>query len=139
MSNVTIDARLGADGKAYLYGSNNKIVTQVEIKKNTNMEITIGTGFSPTAAITKFTLYDVNADGTKNTASVVGTWNRSAPTVPASTEISIAAKDAGAIEVTDTDSQPNDELFFFSITVTDGGSHYDSDPQLKVKKMTASG
>ena len=139
MSNVTINARLGTDGKSYLYDNNNKIVTQVEIKKNTNMEISIGSGFSSTAEISKFTLYNVNADGTKNTESVIGIWNRSAPTVPASTEISVAAKDGGAIEVTDTDTQPNDELFFFSITVMDGGTPHDSDPQLKVKKMTASG
>ena len=135
MSNVTISARLGTDGKSYLYDNNNKIVTQVEIKKNTNMEISIGTGFSGTAEITSFTLYGVKADGTKDVGNCLGTWLRTAPTTPPTTEVSVAATAGGAIEVTDTDSQPNDELFFFSIRVTDGGANYDSDPQLKVKKL----
>ncbi|MDX2474216.1 MAG: hypothetical protein QNL91_10945 [Candidatus Krumholzibacteria bacterium] len=133
MSNVTISARR-ADTKSDLYDNNNKIVTQVEIKKNTNMEISIGSGFSSAAEITSFTLYPVLADGTKDAAHPIGTWNRATPGTPASTEITVAATASGAIEVTDTDSQPNDELFFFSITVTDGGVPYISDPQLKVKK-----
>lgn len=135
MSNVTIDARLGSDGKSYLYGNNNKIVTEVEIKKNTDMVITIGSGFSNTAEISKFVLYPVLADGTKDSANPIGTWQRGNPTQEPTDYVSIAAATAGGVQVTDTDGHTNDGLFFFSITVADGGANYDSDPQLKVKKI----
>ena len=131
MSNVKLDVRRDSNGHVALF-KNNKEVTSVEIKKDVNMEIEIGTGFTTGAAVSSFSLF-TNVSGGKGTP--IGTWNRNNPTAQPSTEIAIAPDGAAAIVVTDTDTKNVDELFYFSIQVTDGTATYDTDPELRVKKL----
>jgi hypothetical protein len=131
MSNVQLNVRRDANGNVALY-KNNQEVTSVEIKKDVSMQIGVGDGFTAGANVASFSLFN-NVSGAKGTA--IGTWSRTNPTVQPSAEISIAADGAAAIVVTDTDTKTVDELFYFSIQVQDGTTTYDTDPELKVKKI----
>lgn len=133
MSNIKLDVQRDASGNVALY-KNKKVVTLVEIKKDVNMEVDIGSGFNPGATVSAFSLF-TNTSGAKG--SIIGTWSRSAPSTQPSTEVSIAASGAAAIVVTDTDTTVDEEMFFFSIQVTDGAATYDTDPELRVKKKTS--
>jgi len=131
MSNVKLNVKRDAAGTVALF-KNNKEVTSVEIKKDVNMEIEIGTGFNTGAQVSAFSLFN-NVNGTKG--SFIGTWKRMTPTDQPSPELFIETEGSTAIQVTDTDSKSVDALFFFSVQVTDGKATYDTDPELRVKKL----
>jgi hypothetical protein len=132
MSNVKLNVKRDASGHVALY-KNKKEVTSVEIKKNVKMKINIGDGFNAGATVSSFSLFE-NVRGTKG--NDIGTWDRTNPATQPSDEIDVAADGAAAIVVTDTDRSTVDELFYFSIQVTDGKKTYDTDPELKVKRVT---
>lgn len=132
MSNVVLKVQRDAKGKVVLY-NNQMVVTLVELKKDVNMEVDIGSGFNAGAQVSGFSLF-INDNGTKG--SLIGTWNRGTPSFQPSTEVSVAAKGAASILVTDTDTTVDEEMFYFSIQVTDGKLTYDTDPELKVKKKS---
>ena len=126
------DVQRDANGKVLLY-NDQMVVTLVELKKDVNMEVEIGSGFNAGAQVSGFSIF-YNSKGNKGT--LIGTWNRGTPSFQPSTEVSVAAKGAAAILVTDTDTTVDEEMFFFSIQVTDGKLTYDTDPELKVKRNT---
>lgn len=132
MSNIKLNVQRDANGVVALY-KNNKAVTSVEIKKDVDMEIDVGDGFGAAARVSAFSLF-TNVNGAKGAG--IGTWTRQAPTVQPSTEIAIAANGDAGVKVTDTDTTVDEELFFFSVQVTDGAAVYDTDPELKVKKKS---
>jgi len=126
--NLTIDK--DSNGNAILM-KNSQTVTTITIKNDKNMNIDVGAGFGTGAFICSFkTFAEVN--GAKG--SLTGTWNRSVPNTQPSTEFSIATSGTTGILVTDTDDVADDQMFF-SVQVDDGGTIYDSDPELKVKKI----
>jgi len=132
MSNEILDVNLDSQGNANLT-KDDKIVTLVEIEKNKDMEINIGTGFGGTALISGFKLYN-NSGGNKG--SIIGSWYRINPGSQPSSEISIATSGGKSIQVTDTNTLADDALFFFGVEVTDDGTVYPTDPELRVKKIT---
>ncbi len=132
MNPTTLNVNLSSTGTVTSTGTNGKVVTSVTIKKNQDMVINIGTGFGTTAYINSFSLF-TEVSGTKGTT--IGTWNRTTPTIQPSTEMSITTNGTTGILVTDTDTVTDDQVFF-AVQVTDSGTVYTTDPELKVKKMT---
>ena len=132
MSNEILDVNLDSQGNANLT-KDGKIVTLVEIEKDKDMEINIGTGFGSAALISGFKLYN-NISGNKG--SIIGSWYRIDPSSQPSSEISIATSGGKSIQVTDTNTLASDALFYFGVEVTDDGTVYPTDPELRVKKIT---
>lgn len=131
MSNVQLNVQKSPSGTVALFEKGQE-VTSVEISQNVKMEIDIGTGFTSGATVSGFSLFN-NVNGAKGRS--IGNWSRATPNDQPSPEISIAVDGATGIQVTDTDTTTEDELFYFSIQVADGNEVYDTDPELKVKKI----
>lgn len=110
-----------------------KIVTTVTIEKDKDMAISIGTGFGKTAFVSTFSIYH-ETSGSKGT--IIGSWNSTTPSSQPSNEMSVATFGNTGIMITDTNTVADDTVFF-SVQVKDGSNVYNSDPELKVKKMRA--
>jgi len=131
VSKVTLDVNLGPHGKVVLT-EGHKPVTLVEIRKDRDMLIEIGTGFGTGANVSAFGLFHTK-EGRKG--SSIGTWRRTEPGTQPSSILSVSSSGPAAIVVKDTDTTNEDGLFFFSVHVTDGSQVFDTDPELKVKKI----
>ena len=131
MSKIKLKVKKAADGTVGLY-KNKKLVTSVEIKKDVHMEIDVGSGFNEGAFVSVFSLFE---NVRKRKGKSLGDWKRSNPSVQPSTEINVAITSPTAILVTDVNTKEEDGDFFFGVTVMDGQQPYETDPELKVKKI----
>jgi hypothetical protein len=128
MGKIKVDVCKNTDGNVYLE-QNNQVVTSITIKGDKDLEIGIGNGFGAAAQVDSLTLYNLSGGG-KGTA--IGTWSRSNPSSQPSTYVSISG-DGNGILVEDTNTVADQDVFF-SVTATDNGQSYDTDPELIIKK-----
>jgi len=134
MSKTTTKIKINHDGNGNVtFTQNGQTPSNLEISGDNNLEIKLGTGFSGSGS--KVTQMEVFTDVDHGKGNSLGTWLRSDPTTQPTTDMVISKK-GHHIMVDDNNSTGADDLYFFSVTATDGTNEYSSDPELRVKKTT---
>lgn len=132
MSKTTTAIQINHDNKGNVtFTQNGMTPTVLEISADVNLEIQLGTGFTGSSAqVLSMELFQVVSS---QKGGPIGSWQRGNPSHQPSAEVAISAK-GNNILVNDTNTTSTDDLFFFSVTATDGTRNYSSDPELRVKK-----
>jgi polyribonucleotide nucleotidyltransferase len=132
MSKTTVTIQINHDDKGNVtFTENGSTASQLEISKDQNLAIQLGTGFSGKGA--QITAMELFTDVSHGKGTSVGSWQRTSPASQPSAELDITP-DGNNILVDDTNTTGSDDWFFFAVTATDGTNTYSSDPELRVRK-----